>query len=161
MLIVYTLCTHVGKESQNWFRRSCFRVHEWTPSAYNQEKFISAIAKLYMLGLKINLLLTFCLQSQGVSICPAWVSELCCGSCCGNDDATQSCFLCACFVPMAEMCDCSTPNKKSCLDSVCPTKQVYYSKQMCFTYHRCVCLIFSFVCGCFVLIIIMTMTILK
>lgn len=65
----------------------------------------------------------FCFQSQGVSICPAWLSESFCGSCCGNVDKQQSC-LCACFVPLAEMCDCATPSKKSCLDSVCPSKQV-------------------------------------
>ena len=63
-------------------------------------------------------------QSQGINICPAWISELCCGSCCANDDEAERCCLCACFVSMAEMCDCSTPSKKSCLDSMCPSKQV-------------------------------------
>lgn len=77
----------------------------------------------YFVLIVILLIIRQCLKSQGISICPAWVSEMCCGSCCGGEDDAARCCLCSCFLPMAEMCDCSTPSKKSCLDSVCPTKQ--------------------------------------
>lgn len=77
----------------------------------------------YLVLVVIFLIIRQCLKSQGVSICPAWVSEFCCGSCCGNEDGTQGCCPCPCFIALAEMCDCATPSKKSCLDSVFPTKQ--------------------------------------
>ncbi|KAK3736303.1 hypothetical protein QZH41_020768, partial [Actinostola sp. cb2023] len=60
--------------------------------------------------------------SQGVSLCPAWVSEQCCGKCCAGPDNEPSCFS-VCLVSFAEMCNCSTPSKKSCMDSVCPSKE--------------------------------------
>ncbi|KAM7445603.1 hypothetical protein ABFA07_005869 [Porites harrisoni] len=77
----------------------------------------------YLVLVMIFLVIRQCLKSQGISICPAWVSEMCCGSCCGGEDDTERCCVCSCFLPVAEMCDCSTPSKKSCMDSVCPTKQ--------------------------------------
>lgn len=96
-------------------------------SSTNKDLPIAAIVMIGV-GAYLGLVLLFllvrqCLKSQGVSICPAWVSEFFCGRCCGNEDNTQRSCLCACFVPMAEMCDCATPSKKSCLDAVCPTKQ--------------------------------------
>ena len=58
-----------------------------------------------------------------MNFCPEWVTEQLCGSCCGAAEG-QRCCLCIGLVACAEMCDCSTPSKKSCMDSVCPTKQV-------------------------------------
>lgn len=77
----------------------------------------------YLALVIIVLVIRQCFKSQGINICPAWISELCCGSCCANDNDAERCCLCACFLSMAEMCDCSTPSKKSCLDCMCPSKQ--------------------------------------
>lgn len=77
---------------------------------------------VYLFLVLLFIIIRRCLKSQGVSICPAWLSESFCGSCCGDVEQQQSC-LCACLVPLAEMCDCAAPSKKSCLDTVCPSKQ--------------------------------------
>lgn len=83
---------------------------------------VMIVVGVYLALVALLLVIRQCLKSQGISICPTWISELCCG-CCANDNHAERCCLCACFVGMAEMCDCSTPSKKSCLDSVCPSKQ--------------------------------------
>ena len=62
-------------------------------------------------------------QSRGLNCCPDWVTEQCCGSCCGTAEGQRSC-LCVVLIAFAEMCNCAPPSKKSCMDSVCPTKEV-------------------------------------
>ncbi|XP_031573286.1 keratin-associated protein 9-4-like [Actinia tenebrosa] len=75
----------------------------------------------YVAVMIIALLIRQCLKAQGISLCPAWVTEQCCGSCCSAEGEPSCCA--ACLVSFAEMCDCSTPTKKSCMDSFCPSKQ--------------------------------------
>jgi len=73
----------------------------------------------YMTVVIVALIIRQCLKSRGISICPDWLSEWCC---CGGYQGERSACA-ACFVSFAEMCDCQTPSKKSCMDTICPTRQ--------------------------------------
>lgn len=73
----------------------------------------------YMIIFAIILLIRKCIINKGGTCCPVWCSEICtCQNCCNNDPNTDGC-----CTSMARTCDGNPPNKRQCMDSVCPTKE--------------------------------------
>lgn len=68
----------------------------------------------YIVVFVIAVLIRQCLQARGLTICPEWVNEMFCKTCCCS---------CLCITHLAELCDFNVPSKNSCLDSCCPSKE--------------------------------------
>lgn len=71
----------------------------------------------YLFVFGIILLIRQCLLAKGVSLLPAWMTE-CCSCKCGRSDEEGGC-----LQSCAQTCNFACPNKKSCMDSVCPSKE--------------------------------------
>lgn len=88
--------------------------------------------RIHLLILWINVMFPILyIQSKEGSCCPTWCSELCsCQSCCNSATDEPGC-----MTKCAQSCDWSIPSKKTCMDSCCPTKQVFTKRNIILSMH--------------------------